>query len=215
MLATPTPHPPSIHSVWLSSNLGEADNILTLGKTSFQRHSLDQTAKFQPPRHYHLPIWQTGTTCSIYTVYAKALSQRIWNNTHKIKRRRKQNIQNTCKPSRNVASPHQVPEQSLCHVKQDSNKPGHVASNHISLEKKNGVWEAEARVGAPLHQATGSSWTVPLRDHTEGLAFVRWPSTRCSENFPLKAALFWLLSLFYNLKARTLFWVNCFTTNRN
>lgn len=63
-----------------------------------------------------------------------------------------------------------VPERSLCHFRQDSNKHGYLVSNHIifkkkklikkKLKKKNGVWETEHR------KWEIQDWNVPQPGHS-------------------------------------------------
>lgn len=69
-------------------------------------------------------------------------------NNHKIKQRRKQNIQKEFKPPKYVTRPcayipSGVPGQSLSHFRHDSNKPDYLVSNHIILQAK---WKEEQGV---------------------------------------------------------------------
>ena len=92
-----------------------------------------------------------GTTSNIYTaLWAKPLNQRMRNyNNHKMKQRRKQNIQKGFKPPKYVTRscpyiPSGVPRQSLSHFRHDSNKLGYLVSNHIILQAKwKEEWSAE------------------------------------------------------------------------
>lgn len=121
--------------------------------------------------YLYTAICQYDKWCYVQRLYcfvAKALSQRVWNNNHKIKHRRKQNIQNGFKPLKNMSQSHvlmfpQIPEQSLCRFKHNSNKCGCLVSSHIiitsKLKKKNEVWgnrteSGEVRIGVFLKQVT-------------------------------------------------------------